>query len=149
MANPFDLLGAWREAVQKLEQEINSGLNAASGDERFSRVMNRTLALYARLQAAQAEAMEKALKRANLPSKADFRHLHERLDTLEAQIATLAQTIERASGAASSRPAAPQPARTRQPPAQAAPPPKPEPTAAKRKTAKPRKTVRAPGKAAP
>jgi len=124
MASPFDLLGAWREAVTKLEQDLNAGLTGVAGDERFSRTMNGALTLFARLQAAQAEATEKALARANLPSRADFRDLHKRLDAMEAQIVAVAQavdTLARASGHAPPRPDIPQPARTRKPPGAAAP----------------------------
>jgi polyhydroxyalkanoate synthesis regulator phasin len=126
MSNPLDLIGAWREAVQKLEQDLNANLTGVAGDERFSQVMNGTLKVYARLQAAQAEQMEKALARASLPSRADFRALHDRLDTIERQIGALANAVDRlarASDPAGARGAltGPQPARTRKPPGEAAP----------------------------
>lgn len=145
MASPFDLLGAWREAVTKLEQDLNSGLTGVAGDERFSRTMNGALSLFARLQAAQAEATEKALARANLPSRADFRDLHKRLDAIEAQIASVAQAVDtftRASGHAPARPDIPQPARTRKPPGAAAPPVEAKPPEKPAHARKARKSAR-------
>jgi hypothetical protein len=117
VANPLDLFGSWREALQRWEQDTNAALNAAAGDERYSRAMNQSLAVLARIQASHAESVEKALTRANLPSRADFRELHARLDGLETQIAELAGLLRRSSGVGAGQvPMAPSPARTRKPP---------------------------------
>lgn len=126
MADPLDLFGAWREAVQRWEKDTNAALNAVTSNEQYSQVMSQSLSLMARLQARQAEATEKALGLANLPSKADFRVLNSRLDDLERQIAALSDLVKRmAPETPPARP--PMPPRTRKPTAsaQAAAPQKP------------------------
>jgi hypothetical protein len=72
----------------------------------------------ARLQALQGEAIERALTRHNLPSRADFRELGARLDAIEAQLGEirgLLQALGRAAPAAGAPPP-PRPLRTRKPP---------------------------------
>ena len=56
--------------------------------------------------------------RANLPSRADFRVLGERLDGIESQLAELRSLLLGQAAAARGEPAseAPKPARTRKPP---------------------------------
>ena len=118
MADPLDIFGAWREALQRWEKETNSALNAASSNEQYNQVMGQSLSLMARLQARQAEATEKALNTANLPSKADFRVLNARLDDLDAKLTTLTELVRRSAPEAPvARPTSPP--RTRKPPATA------------------------------
>jgi polyhydroxyalkanoate synthesis regulator phasin len=119
MAATLDLFGAWRDALQKWEKETNAALTSATGDERVSRVMGQSLSVMAQLQAKQAEAMEKGLAQASLPSKADFRALNTRLDGIERQLARLSDMVKslaKADGVTVVAPSIPKPARTRKPP---------------------------------
>jgi hypothetical protein len=130
MAATIDLFGAWREAVQKWEKETNAALNSATGDERVSRAMSQSMSIMAQLQARQAEAMEKGLARASLPSKADFRALNARLDGIERQLTRLSDMVKglaKAEGVAVVAPSVPRPARTRKPPSASAKTAKDEP----------------------
>ena len=119
MAATLDLFGAWRDALQKWEKETNAALNSATGDERVTRAMGQSLSVMAQLQAKQAEAMEKGLAQANLPSKADFRALNTRLDGIERQLTRLSDMVKalaKAEGVAVDAPSTPKPARTRKAP---------------------------------
>ena len=119
MAATLDLFGAWRDALQKWEKETNAALNSATGDERVSRVMGQSLSVMAQLQAKQAEAMEKGLAQASLPSKADFRALNTRLDGIERQLARLSDMVKglaKAEGVTVVASTVPKPARTRKAP---------------------------------
>jgi len=120
MAATLDLFAAWRDALQKWEKETNAALNSATGDERVTRAMSQSLSVMAQLQAKQAEAMEKGLAQASLPSKADFRALNTRLDGIERQLVRLSDMVKslaKAEGVAVTAPSIPKPARTRKPPA--------------------------------
>ena len=127
MAESLDIFGAWREALQRWEKDTNSALNAVTSNEQYTQVMGRSLSLVARLQAQQAEATEKALNLANLPSKADFRALNGRLDDLDGKIAQLTEMVRRLAPDAPA-PRAPGPPRTRKPPLAAQPSAKPTAT---------------------
>lgn len=119
MAATLDLFGAWRDALQKWEKETNAALNSATGDERVTRAMSQSLSVMAQLQAKQAEAMEKGLAQASLPSKGDFRALNARLDGIERQLTRLSDMVKalaKAEGVAVVAPSIPKPARTRKPP---------------------------------
>jgi hypothetical protein len=127
MAATLDLFGAWRDALQKWEKETNAALSSASGDERVSRAMSQSLSVMAQLQAKHAEAMEKGLARASLPSKADFRALNTRLDGIERQLTRLSDMVTglaKAQGVAVVASSIPKPARTRKPPPAAGKPAK-------------------------
>jgi hypothetical protein len=122
MAETPDLFGVWRETLQKWEKETNAALGSVTRDQGVTQAMNQSLSMMARLQAKQAEAMEKGLAQANLPSRADFRALNVRLDGIERQlvkISDMVRQLARTEGAAVAAPGAPKPARTRKPPAAA------------------------------
>src|SRR5580704_3228862 len=119
MAATLDLFGAWRDALQKWEKETNAALTSATGDERVTRAMSQGLSVMAQLQAKQAEAMEKGLAQASLPSKADFRALNTRLDGIERQLTRLSDMVKglaKAEGVSLVAPSIPKPARTRKAP---------------------------------
>lgn len=123
MTRPTDFLDLWRDALQKWERQTNEVLNDVSADEGVSRVMNQSLAAMSRLQAQQGEAIERLLVRANLPSRADFRVLGERLDGIESQLAELKGLLLGQAAEARGEPASetPKPTRTRKPPQPEAP----------------------------
>jgi hypothetical protein len=124
MNRPPDFMDMWRDALQKWERQTNEVLNNVTADEGVSRIMNQSLAAVTRLQAQQGEAIERLLVRSNLPSRADFRVLGERLDGIEAQLAELKRLLQKGgastdAGKATEAAAAtttPRPARTRKPP---------------------------------
>jgi hypothetical protein len=119
MAETPDLFGAWRETLQKWEKETNAALSSVTRDENVTKAMNQSLSMMARLQAKQAEVMEKGLAQANLPSKADFRALNVRLDGIERQLAKISDLVKglaQTEGVAVVAPGVPKPARTRKPP---------------------------------
>lgn len=119
MAETPDLFGAWRETLQKWEKDTNAALGSLTRDEGVTRAMNQSLSMMARLQAKQAEVMEKGLAQANLPSRADFRALNVRLDGIERQLAKLTDMVRamaRNDGVVAVATATPKPARTRKPP---------------------------------
>ncbi len=121
MADTPDLFGAWRETLQKWEKDTNAALSSVTRDEGVTRAMNQSLSMMARLQAKQAEVMEKGLAQANLPSRADFRALNVRLDGIERQLARLSDMVRglaRTDGAAAAAvaPGPAKPPRTRKPP---------------------------------
>lgn len=119
MAETPDLFGGWRNALQKWEKDTNAALSSVTRDEGVARAMSQSLSLMARLQAKQAEVTEKGLARANLPSRADFRALNERLDGIERQLTKLSDMVKglaRAEGVAVAGPGVPRPARTRKAP---------------------------------
>lgn len=124
MTRPADFLELWRDALQKWERQTNEALNNVSADEGVSRVMNQSLAAMTRLQAQQGEAIERMLVRSNLPSRADFRALGERLEGIEAQLAELKGLLQEVATTPSAKAPtgadmAPRPARTRKPPQEA------------------------------
>ena len=122
MAETPDLFGAWREMLQTWEKDTNAALGSVTRDESVTRAMNQSLSMMARLQAKQAEVMEKGLAQANLPSSADFRALNVRLDGIERQLAKLSDMVRglaRPDGAPAVAPGPPKPARTRKPPSAA------------------------------
>lgn len=119
-----DVLDLWREALQTWERQTNEALTTLSADEGVSQTMNRSLAFMTRLQAGQGELVERVLVRANLPSRADFRALGDRLDGIEAQLGELRALLQAAVGASGGDTGpspAPKPARTRKLPQTPAP----------------------------
>ena len=126
MADSIDLFGAWRDALQKWEKDTNSAMTSATGGERASRAMGQSLSVMAKLQAKQAEAMEKGLARANLPSLADVRAINTRLDGIERQLTKISEMVKamaKAGGVSVVSPSTPRPARTRKPPSALTPAP--------------------------
>jgi hypothetical protein len=106
--------------LQKWEKETNAALGSVTRDESVTRAMNQSLSVMAKLQARQAEIMEKGLAQASLPSRADFRALNVRLDGIERQLVKLSDMVKALAvteGVSIVAPTVPKPARTRRPPA--------------------------------
>jgi len=119
MAETPDLFGAWRDTLQKWEKDTNAAFGSLTRDEGVTRAMNQSLSVMAQVQAKHAEAMEKALAQASMPSRADFRALNVRLDGIERQLAKLSEMMKglaRTEGVPTVAPSVPKPARTRKPP---------------------------------
>jgi hypothetical protein len=111
-----DFFGIWRSLLQQWDAQANETLTKLTGQESFSREMNRAMGANLRMQAAFNEAVTKALVTLNLPSRADLARVAEQLNTIERKIDALR------AGELSDTPAAPRvprPARTRRPPNEA------------------------------
>lgn len=124
LTDPLRLL---REAVNKLEGELNTLANRKMDSPEFSSVLHRYVQVSIVLQQLFDKALAGTYKRLNLPSRSDIVELTATLQRIE-------DKLDRVLGAAA--PPGPQPARTRRPPEQA---PNPAPAAPKRT----RKAVRA------
>jgi hypothetical protein len=108
-----DLFSVWRSLLQQWDAQTNETLTKVTGQESFSREMNRAMGANLQMQAAFNQAVEKALVSLNLPSRTDVAKLAEQLTTIERKLDEL-----KASGLADA-PAAPRaarPVRTRRPP---------------------------------
>jgi len=110
----LDPLGLWRDMVTQWERGVNEVANRAMGSDEFSRAMHQVTSLTLRMQQTMGEAMNKSLQALNLPSRADFNALHERIGRIEETLARLEVKIASPEAPAQ---APPRPARTRQPPA--------------------------------
>jgi hypothetical protein len=127
MASPLfpDPLQMWRDALSKLENDVNS---MATGSLRSQDVM-RAVHQFSNVSMGMEQMLEKALdaylKRANLPSRKEVAALADALQRIEEKIDRLLPAEEAT--------AAPRPSRTRKPPAPpeaAAPAPAAAPAAA-------------------
>ena len=110
-----DLFGIWRTLMQQWETQANAALTEMTGNEAFSREMNRSMAGSLRMQAAFNEAVEKALATLNLPSRDDVARLAAQLSAIERKLDLLAADQPGSETA----PPAPQVRRTRRPPGEA------------------------------
>ena len=111
-----DLFGIWRTLMQQWESQTNAALNEITGNEVFSREMNRQMSVGLKMQAAFNEAVEKALKTLNMPSRDDVARLAAQLATIERKLDALAA---RAPGTVPAAPRA-KARRTRRPPGEGA-----------------------------
>lgn len=114
MANEAgDFFGIWRSLLQQWDARANETLTKVTGQESFSREVNRAMALNLQMQAAFNEAVDKALMALNMPSRADVARLAEQLNSIERKLDAL-----KAAGPSDTPPApkAARAARTRRPP---------------------------------
>jgi hypothetical protein len=113
-----DLFGVWRTLLQQWETQANAAINSVTGQEGFSREMNRSMSAALQMQAAFNEAVNKALATFNLPSRDDVARLSEQIRALERKIDALAEpTGSNGAGPNGAAPVPPKrPARTRRPP---------------------------------
>lgn len=104
-----DPLQMWRDALSKLENDVNS---MATGSLRSQDVM-RAVHQFSNVSMGMEQMLEKALdaylKRANLPSRKEVAALADALQRIEEKIDRLLPAEDAA--------AAPRPSRTRKPPA--------------------------------
>ena len=114
-----DPAAIWRGFLGDLESGFNSFANKAMESEGFSRVMNQAGGASLAAQKALGEAMEKYLTSMNLPSRAQFIAMGERLQGIENQLVEIKTMLHRMAqdggtaeeGAAGAR----KPPRTRRP----------------------------------
>jgi hypothetical protein len=108
-----DYFGVWRSMLQQWDAQTNEALGKVTGQEAFSREVNRAMAANLQMQAAFNEAVEKGLAALNLPSRADVARLAEQLNAIERKLDALRAAQPPAPPATTT---AARPARTRRPP---------------------------------
>ena len=104
--DPFQM---WREALTKLEGNVNSLVTGSVDSQELMRSMHQLSTLSLGMQQAFEKAIGAYLARVNLPSRKDVSELAAALQRVEDKLDLLLPT-----GAAGS--AAPRPPRTRRPP---------------------------------
>jgi SMC interacting uncharacterized protein involved in chromosome segregation len=115
----------WQTMIAEMEKGFNSFANQAMASPEFSKVMNQAGGAAAGAQKQLGEMMEKYLLTMNLPSRAQFVGLAERLQSIEghlSEIKAMLNQMNRDSGADESGFAGtPRPPRTRRPPSEGEP----------------------------
>ena len=86
---PFDPLGLMRGWVTEWEKAANKHGAEMLAKPEVAQAMQGMTAATMQAQAATQDVMAKALAAANLPSKADFETLAQRLTAIEASLARL------------------------------------------------------------
>ncbi|MBR0694525.1 hypothetical protein [Bradyrhizobium lablabi] len=115
----------WRTMIGEMEKGFNSFANQAMSSPEFSKAMNQAGGVAAGAQKQLSELMEKYLLAMNLPSRAQFVGMAERLQSIEGQLNEIKAMLQQvhhnslASGAGHS--AAPRPPRTKRPPSEGEP----------------------------
>ena len=127
--DPFQM---WREALTKLEGNVNTLVTGSMDSQELMRSMHQLSTLSLGMQQAFEKAIGSYLARVNLPSRMDGGGLAAALQRVEAKRGRLLP----ASGAASG---APRPARTRRPPPEEVAPAPSEAPVATAKRARPAK----------
>ncbi|MFT7722569.1 MAG: hypothetical protein QM788_07030 [Roseateles sp.] len=125
MATPsfLDPLQMWRDAVNKLEKEVNTLAAGSTQSEQVVRSLHGFSSASLALQQVVDKSISAYLRKANLPSRKEVADLAETLQRIEGKLDRLLPPDPAAEAPA-------RPARTRRPPASAAVAP-PEPPAAK------------------
>ena len=103
--DPFEM---WRQAVTKLEGDINSMANQNMNSEQFTRLLQQFSQVSTGMQQMFEKALDGYFKALQLPSRKDIVALGERLQRLEDKIDMLLPMEQR-------EPAEKRPLRTRQP----------------------------------
>jgi hypothetical protein len=103
--DPFQM---WREALTKLEGNVNSLITGGLDSQELMRSMHQLSTLSLGMQQAFEKAIGSYLAKVNLPSRKDVSDLAAALHRIEEKLDRLLP--------ASAAPAAPRPPRTRRPP---------------------------------
>jgi len=109
-----DPLQMWREALTKLESNVNSLVTGSMDSQEVVRSVHQLSTVSLGLQHAFEKAVGNYLAKVNLPSRKDVSDLAAALQRIE-------DKLDRLLPASEAAPAPPRPARTRRPPAEAAP----------------------------
>ncbi len=115
----------WQTMIGEMEKGFNSFANQAMASPEFSKVMNQAGGLAAGAQKQMSELMEKYLLAMNLPSRAQFVGMAERLQSIEGQLneikALLQQVHHNSLAPDDSFGATARPPRTKRPPSEGEP----------------------------
>ena len=98
---PTDLLNSWKQMAEQAEGQWNQYLNQMMGTEQFAELMGRSMERYLAQQQALGDSVDRALRSMNLPTRADFAALSERVAALETQLSLLNAERQRAAKAPS------------------------------------------------
>lgn len=112
----LDPLQMWREALTKLEGNVNSLVTGSLDSQELMRSVHQLSTVSLGLQQAFEKAIGSYLAKINLPSKKDVSELAAALQRIE-------DKLDRLLPASAAAPALPRPARTRRPPTEEVSPP--------------------------
>jgi hypothetical protein len=101
-----DPLQLWREAVTRLEQDVNALATGSLGSQEVSRSLHQFSTVSLGMQQMLEKLIERYLQKANLPSRKEVAELAESLRRIEDKLDRLLPAEA----------AVPRPARTRKPP---------------------------------
>ena len=104
-----DPLQMWREALTKLETNVNSLVTGSMDSQEVMRSVHQLSTVSLGLQQAFEKAIGSYLAKVNLPSRKDVSELAAALQRIE-------DKLDRLLPASAAAPALPRPARTRRPP---------------------------------
>jgi uncharacterized membrane protein YccC len=104
-----DPLQMWREALTKLESDVNSLVTGSMDSQEVMRTVHQLSTVSGGLQHAFEKAISAYLAKVNLPSRKDVSELAAALQRIE-------DKLDRLLPASAAMPALPRPARTRRPP---------------------------------
>jgi hypothetical protein len=104
-----DPLQMWREALTKLESNVNSLVTGSMDSQEVVRTVHQLSSVSLGLQQAFEKAIGSYLAKVNLPSRKDVNELAAALQRIE-------DKLDRLLPAGAAAPALPRPARTRRPP---------------------------------
>ncbi len=131
-----DPLQMWREALTKLESNVNSLVTGSMDSQEVMRSVHQLSTVSVGLQHAFEKAISSYLAKVNLPSRKDVGELAAALQRIE-------DKLDRLLPASAAAPALPRPARTRRPPPVEASAPPAKALAAARAVAAPAKRTAA------
>ena len=124
----------WREALTKLESNVNSLVTGSMDSQEVMRSVHQLSTVSLGLQHAFEKAIASYLAKVNLPSRKDVGELAATLQRIE-------DKLDRLLPAGAAAPAAPRPARTRRPPPEEASAPAKAPPAARAVAAPAKRTA--------
>ena len=127
-----DPLQMWREALTKLEGNVNSFVTGSLDSQELMHSVHQLSTVSLGLQQAFEKAIGSYLGKINLPSRKDVSELAAALQRIE-------EKLDRLLPASAAAPDLPRPARTRRPPAEEASAPPAKAPAAARAVAAPAK----------
>jgi hypothetical protein len=130
--DPFEM---WRQALSKLESDMNALSNRGMNSDDFSRALQRFSGVALGMQHVLDKAVRTHLKALNLPSRNDIEQLAAALQRIEEKLDRLLPAP---------RPAGAKPARTRRPAAEAGETPPPAPAPKRARQARPARPPRPP-----
>lgn len=131
-----DPLQMWREALTKLESNVNSLVTGSMDSQEVMRSVHQLSTVSVGLQHAFEKAISSYLAKVNLPSRKDVSELAAALQRIE-------DKLDRLLPASAAAPALSRPARTRRPPPEEASAPPAKALAAARAVAAPAKRTAA------
>lgn len=125
MAEPASLLdpfALWRDLRSQLEKGVAELASQGVNSDEFSAGMHKALGASLATRQVTRELMQRYLEALNVPTRADFQALGERLQAIEDSLLGMSAALDRLGGAepaGNARPILGGPPRTKKPPLQA------------------------------